>query len=108
MPKSKGIYRLFRTKLDFDLFVADVRFTARTFMLDLVVITLGRMGWGEKRLGDFRTALENTVNEYTEEWEEDLKDDKHMVYSQELIERELQQHCGKLYVPREKRYDISD
>ena len=106
MARNKGIYRLFRTKAEYENFVHDTRFVARTLMLDLVIITLGRMGLGEKRLGDFREKLVETVNDYTDLWEADLKDDKDMVYSQEIMERELRQHCGKNYAPKEIRYDV--
>ncbi len=52
MPKNKGIYRIFRTKAEYDAFCEDLRHFSRVFMLDHVTIALGRMGWREKKFRD--------------------------------------------------------
>ena len=48
MPKNKGIYKLFRTKQEFEHYEAEVRYFTRVFTLDDVTIALGRMGPFEK------------------------------------------------------------
>ena len=104
MAKNKGIYRLFRTKAELDWYETGIRDHTRMWTIDLVTIALGRMGFRETRMQKFRETLTEVLNEFSKATLEDYKDDKQMWYSQELIERELKEYCGKLYSPKEERY----
>ena len=106
MPKNKCIYRMFRSKAEFEAFKAQIAHFHRTLMMDFVTIALGRMGWGEKRLKDFDTVLAEVVDDYMDLFKEDLADDKEMVYSRAKLEEELKEHCGKFYAPEEERYGM--
>ena len=70
-----------------------------------------------KRLDAARAAREYAIRRYTRQqmlsavyiefakaFTDDLKDDKECVYTKECLDRELQQYCGKSFVPYEKRY----
>ena len=106
MPRNKGIYKLFRTKEQFEAFKSEHAHFNRVFMMDFVTLALGRMGFGEKRLKRFDKILDDVVVEYMEEFGQDLADDKELIYSRAKMEQELQQHCGKFYAPPEVRYGI--
>lgn len=84
---------------------ARIRQHARIFMMDMVTVTLGRMGWGEKRFIDFDKKLAEVCDEYAIEIIEDSKDDKDIDYAKSRLDRELAQYVGKLFVPYDERYD---
>lgn len=104
MPKNKGIYRLFRTKAEFDRYEGEVRYFTRVFTLDDVTIALGRMGFRETKFREFDKVLAEVMHEYASETLEDYKDDKQMWYSKAAKDRELKQYTGALFVPWEERY----
>ncbi len=104
MPKNKGIYRIFRTKEEYDKHQAELRHFTRVWMLDHVTIALGRMGFREAKFREFDKVLTEVVDEYMADYAEDLKADKEMVYSRDLMERELKQYTGKMFVPEAERY----
>lgn len=104
MPKNKGIYKLFRTKAELDWYETAIRDHTRMWTIDLVTIALGRMGFRETRMAKFRETLTEVLNEFALATLNDYKDDKEMWYSQELVERELREYCGKLYATKEERY----
>ena len=83
---------------------AEIRHHSRIFAFDLATMALGRMGFGEKRLMRYNDTLESVVKDYLPKWMEDSKCDEEMIYSRELFERELKQHCRRAYVPEEERY----
>lgn len=81
-----------------------IRSHSRQLTLDWVVIALGRMGWGEKRLGEFNTVVTEVMNEYADLFVGDYMDDKDMWYSKKKLDDELELYCGKYYAPYEERY----
>lgn len=81
-----------------------IRHHCRQFMLDLVTITLGRMGWGEKRLGDFEKMLSAVADEYGELILNDAKDDADLDYSKSKLDEELKLYCGEKFCRYEERY----
>lgn len=83
---------------------ARIRMHSRIFTLDMVTLALGRMGWGEKRFKDFDKILSEVCNEYAVDIVADSKEDKDLDYSKSLLDRELQQYVGKLFVPYDERY----
>lgn len=101
---KKGLYRIFRTKAELDYHEAAIRDHTRQWTLDHVAVALGRMGFREKRLKEFADTMTEVFNELCQATLDDYKDDKAMWYSQELLERELREYCGKYYTPKEQRY----
>lgn len=104
MQKNKGIYRFFRTKEEMQHHDDEIRHFTRVFTLDHVTIALGRMGFRETKFKEFDKVLTEVFGEYMKDYSDDLKDDKEMVYSRELLDRELKQYTGKFFVPAEERY----
>ncbi len=81
-----------------------IREHTRQLTLDWVVIALGRMGWGEKRLRDFNEMLSAVMDEYSRLICDDVKDDSGIEYSKYKLDEELKQYCGALFAPYEERY----
>lgn len=104
MPKNKGIYRLFRTKEELMQHEEYIRHFTRVFTLDHVTVALGRMGFRESKFREFDKVLDEVCSEYMADYAADLKDDKEMIYSRALLDREIKQYVGKLYVPEKDRY----
>lgn len=104
MPKNKGIYRVFRTKAEFERHNEDMRHFSRVYILDHVTIALGRMGWREAKFKEFDTTLAEVMREYMADYAADLKDDKTMEYSRACLDRELKQYTGSMFEPWEVRY----
>ena len=82
----------------------EIRRHARIWELDHVTVALGRMGFREKKFREFDKALTEVFDDYMKEYSDDLKCDETMIYSRTLLERELKQYVGSLYVPEEERY----
>lgn len=104
MAKNKGIYRIFRTREEMQRHEEELRHFTRVWLMDHVTIALGRMGFRESKFREFDRVLTEVIDEYMGEYKADLKDDKEMVYSRDLLDRELKQYTGKLYVPEKERY----
>lgn len=108
MPKNKGIYRIFRSKAELSAHDEETRHFARVYMLDRVTLALGRMGWRESKFREFDKVLLEVTKEYMEDFKKDLQDDKEMVYSRAMLDRELAQYTGKMYAPFNERYGWRD
>lgn len=104
MAKNKGIYRLFRTREELELYNEELRRFSRIFMLDHVSVALGRMGWRESKFKEFDRVLTEVMDEYMADYKSDLKYDKSMEYSRACLDRELKQYTGKMFVPEKERY----
>lgn len=83
---------------------AMVRHHARVFMMDMVTIALGRMGWGEKRFEKFDKVLSEVSDEYSRLILDDAADDQDIVYSKACLDREIQRYVGDKFVPYDERY----
>lgn len=101
---SRGLYKVFRTKQELERHNENVRHFARVWQLDQVTLALGRMGFRETKFREFDRVLAEVEKEYIEFHAQDYKDDKEMVYSREILERELRQYTGKMYAPEQERY----
>ena len=101
---SRGLYRIFRTREEYQRHTEDIRHFTRVWMLDHVSVALGRMGFREAKFGEFDKVLAEVVQEYMGDYAADLKDDKQMEYSRACLDRELKQYTGKFFVPEEERY----
>ena len=84
----------------------EIRHHCRQFMLDLVTIALGRMGYCEKRLADFEKALSKVAEEYGTIILDDVKDDADLDYSKSKLDEELRQYCGDKFCCYEERYAL--
>ena len=83
---------------------AMVRHHARVFMMDMVTIALGRMGWGEKRFERFDQVLTEVAEQYSKLIVSDAGDDVDIEYSKACLDREIQRYVGSRFVPYDERY----
>lgn len=104
MPKNKGIYRIFRTKAELEAHDSELRHLTRVWMMDHVSVALGRMGFREKKFRELDQKLTEVIDEYMADYAADMKDDRTMEYSRALLDRELKQYTGSLFVPEWERY----
>ena len=81
-----------------------IRHHTRVYMMDMVTVALGRLGWGEQRLRKFDAMLTEVSKDYADLITEDIKEDPDMVYAKATLDRELQQYVGGLFIPYEERY----
>lgn len=84
--------------------IAVNRRLARTYMLDMVTIALGRMGFREARFKKFDEALAAACEDYGKLILDDSAGDKEMWYSKAKLDEELKRYVGSLFVPYEERY----
>lgn len=61
-------------------------------------------GFGEDRLKRLSDAWATKFDEYADLLIDDLKGDKDFEYTKAIIDRQLQQACGKYFQPWEERY----
>ena len=76
------------------------------FCCDIMQIALGRLGWGEKRMTDFRDAFEKAYDDYERLRHEDGKCDKEGEYFKACLDRELSRYSGTKFVPYEVRHRL--
>lgn len=89
MDHNMGLQRLFTTQQ----------------MEDFAIIALGRaFHFGPKRAQEFRELLRQVNREFCEICLDDAKGDKHLVYTKDRVDRELQAILGDGFVPWEERY----
>lgn len=79
---------------------------ARTYMLDMVTIALGRMGFREARFKKFDETLTAVCEDYGKLILDDSKTDKEIWYSKDKLDEELKRYVGSLFVPYDERYKI--
>lgn len=101
--KNSFIDRLARER---DADIAVNRRLARTYMLDMVTVALGRMGFRETRFKKFDEALTAACEDYGKLMLDDAKDDKEMWYSKDKLDEELKRYVGGLFIPYDERYKI--
>ena len=82
----------------------EVRWSTRVFMLDMVSLALGRMGKRETFFREFDRVLADVTEEYGRDILEDAENDRELWYSKDVMDRELKQYTGALFVPYEERY----
>lgn len=86
--------------------IAVNRRLARTYILDMVTIALGRMGFREARFKKFDDALTAACEDYGKLILEDSKDDADIWYSKDKLDEELKRYVGGMFVPYDERYKI--
>lgn len=82
----------------------NIRHHSRVWMSDMITMSLGRMGFREKRYQQLDDTLTQVVTEFFDDFNADYKDDPEMVYARSCFERELKSYTGKLYKPESERY----
>ena len=82
----------------------EIRHHTRVYMMDMVTIALGRMGFREARFKKFDELLTQAAKDYADLITNDVREDKEMVYSKATLDRELAQYTGSMFVPYERRY----
>lgn len=86
--------------------IALARKHSRTYMLDMVTLALGRMGFRESRFKKFDAALAAVCEDYGKLIVDDSKSDKDIWYSKDKLDEELKRYVGNLFVPYDERYKI--
>lgn len=79
---------------------------ARTYMLDMVTIALGRMGFREKRFKKFDEVLTEVCFDYGKLILDDASTDKELWYSKDKLDEELKSYVGSSFVPWDERYKL--
>lgn len=82
----------------------EIRHHTHVYMMDMVTVALGRLGWGEQRLRKFDAMLTEVSKDYADLITTDINEDPDMVYAKATLDRELQQYVGGLFLPYEERY----
>jgi hypothetical protein len=77
---------------------------ARQFEADLWTLTLGRLGWREKRFSNLVKHLDAVHSEYCKGVLLDAEDDPDIWYTKETLDREIKRYVGKHFVPYDERY----
>lgn len=73
--------------------------------LDMALITLHRhFGFGPDRCAKFEEMFRETFIDYAQMCVEDGKDDEHIVYTQEKVDRALRAACGDDILSFQERY----
>lgn len=74
---------------------------------DDIIIALGRMGWGPKRLEKLSEVLAEVVHDYTDLARVDKADDPDIDYTVSKYDAELQRYLGPYFLPLAERYNPS-
>lgn len=102
--KKSGLMQ--RIDKQIDRRVEEARRHSRMFMMDMVTVTLGRLGRREAFFREFDKVLDEICAEYGKLILEDAGVDSELVYSKACLDRELKQYVGKLFVDYDKRYEV--
>ncbi len=81
-----------------------MRAYGRRYMLDMVTVALGRMGYGEVRLARILAAVKEVCDEYILDATAEADESETIWYTVGGLERELKKCMGSSYVPYEVRY----
>lgn len=82
----------------------EARHTSRVYEADMFTVSLGRMGFREKRFRALDETLAQVTKEYAEEAFEDIKDDPDFWKTKADLDREIKQYVGSMFVPYDERY----
>ena len=102
--KKSGLMQ--RIDKQIDRRVEEARRHSRIFMMDMVTVTLGRLGRREAFFREFDKVLDEVCTEYGKLILEDADVDNELVYSKACLDRELKSYVGKLFVDYDKRYEV--
>lgn len=105
-PQAMGYAQRFAVvqKMQFE----SQRAFGRRYMLDMVTVALGRLGYGPIRLKRFSEVLTEVYDEYGQDFIQEVDQDDEIWYSTAMLDRELEKYCGKLFVRFDKRYGFDE
>lgn len=105
---ARGLYKVFRTREEYYRDTKWYQAFARQQMMDAICLALHEeFEFGESRFKRFMEAYNKAWSEIVVLCNEDVKDDKEMVYSKNTIDKALRQAVGEAnFVPWEQRYNI--
>lgn len=89
--------KLLALRLEYEAKFREERHCARVFQMDMVTIALGRMGWGEKRLGKLDEALLQVAKDMDASAREEMEYDPELWVTCANHEEELKRYTGSLY-----------
>lgn len=84
--------------------ISVARKQSRRYMLDMVTLALGRLGWRESRFQRFDKVLSEVCEDYGKLILDDAKADKELWYSKEKMDNELKRYVGRFFIPWDERY----
>lgn len=103
MGKQSGLMARFQQELA--MRGAEERHFGRTFQMDMVTLALGRMGFRAKKFDELDRMLTQVTTEYCRDILEDSKSDREIVYSKDVLDREIRQYVGEArFIPYEERH----
>lgn len=70
----------------------------------MLIAAAEEFGFGEDRIKRLSDRWASIFDEYADLLSDDLKGDKDFEYTKSIIDRKLQQCCGKYFKPWEERY----
>lgn len=91
-------------QLERDLQDREMRLHTMQYTLDMVMVALGRLGYGAKRLNEIAKMIDEVSREYAEDVVKDAETDNELVYSRTSLDRELKQYVGENFIPYQERY----
>lgn len=107
MAKRNNADYLARQRARHEANLAWERHLTQVWMLDMVTVTLGRMGWGPDRLQRFDSELNKVYEEYGRMAIRDSADDREMWVTKTKLDGELRRIVGDdRFVPYEDRYKM--
>lgn len=104
--EAKYQKKLEEIQAEYDAKLQMERHFARVFQMDLVTLSLGRLGWREKRLSRLDEMLTAVVKELGDDARAEMEYDPDLWKSRADFDRELKLYAGSRYVPYEERYRI--
>ena len=105
--KSKQSNYVKRNQIALKLHDAETRAIQRLMTLDVVTITLGKLGMNPDDLEQFRNAFMETEEEYITEIQSDYTDnhDRSITYAKDRIDRAMREYLpDEMFVPWDQRY----
>lgn len=102
--KANKLNYITQRQIEQQMLDKEMRFQTMQYTLDMVIIALGRLGYGAKRLNEIAKMIDEVSREYAEDVVEDSKTDNELVYSRTNLDRELKQYIGDNFLPYQERY----
>lgn len=108
MPKNKGIYKIFKTKEEYEYTMTCMRTIMQQQTLDCMTLVLNEdFGFGPKMFSKLNDCFTKKWNEMCELNNEDVKCDRDLVYSEAKIDEALLRAVGKEnFKPHSERYRL--
>ena len=89
---------------------AVIRTVTQRYVLDMVVVALGRLGWARSavRFEQFNKTMAEVTKEYAALAAEDKRDDPEFTYMKYRLDKEIAAVVGDKFVPDDVRYRINE